>query len=135
VSDRARMLARLSRAPVEHVARHRRELHQELRELRATTKRRIDAEERATTRRAQALARRAAAAAGAERTSRERRLDGFAAALAAHDPERTLARGYALVQDAEGRPVTDTAAARAAGAVRIRLADGAVDATVTKDMP
>jgi exodeoxyribonuclease VII large subunit len=135
VTDRARVLARLSRAPAEHVARHRRQLHQELRELRATTKRRIDAEERATTRRAQALARRAAAAAGPERTSRERRLDGFAAALAAHDPERTLARGYALVQDADGRPVTDTAAARAAGAVRIRFADGALDANVTKDEP
>ena len=33
-----------------------------------------------------------------------RRLDGLAAALAAHDPERTLARGYALVQDAPARP-------------------------------
>ena len=73
---------------------------------------------------------RAAAAAGPDRTSRRRRLDGLAAALAAHDPERTLARGYALVQDADGAPVTDTGAARAAGDVRIRFADGAVQATL-----
>jgi exodeoxyribonuclease VII large subunit len=130
VADRARVLARLSRAPGEHVARHRRELHQDLRELRASARRRVDAEEAATARRAEALARRAAAAAGPLRTSRERRLDGLAAALAAHDPERTLARGYALVEDAEGAPVTDAGAARAAREVRIRFADGAVQATL-----
>jgi exodeoxyribonuclease VII large subunit len=134
VSDRARALARISRAPSEHVARQRRTLHQELRELRAATRRRVDAEQRATARRARALARRAAAAAGPERTSRARRLDGLAAALAAHDPERTLARGYALVQDAAGRPVTDAAGARAVHDVRIRFADGAVHAT-TRDDP
>jgi exodeoxyribonuclease VII large subunit len=127
------VLARLSRAPGEHVERHRRALHQELRELRASARRRIDAEERATARRAQGLARRATAAAGPDRTARERRLDGLAAALAAHDPERTLARGYALVQDAEGRPVTGAAAARAAGGVRIRFADGAVGATIEEE--
>ena len=35
-------------------------------------------------------------------------------ALRAHDPERTLERGYALAEDAEGEPVTSAAAARAA---------------------
>jgi exodeoxyribonuclease VII large subunit len=130
VADRARVLARLSRAPGEHVARHRRALHQDLRELRASARRHVDVEERATARRAEALARRAAAAAGPLQTSRQRRLDGLAAALAAHDPERTLARGYALVQDADGAPVTDARAARAAGDVRIRFADGAVQATL-----
>jgi exodeoxyribonuclease VII large subunit len=134
VSDRARALARMSRAPGEHVARHRRALHQELRELRASARRRVDAEQRATARRAEALSRRATAAAGPQHASRRRRLDGLAAALAAHDPERTLARGYALVQDAAGQPVTGAAAARAAGAVRIRFADGAVHAT-TRDEP
>ena len=33
-------------------------------------------------------------------------------ALAAHDPQRTLERGYALVEDAAGEPVTSAAAAR-----------------------
>jgi hypothetical protein len=37
------------------------------------------------------------------------------------------------VQDAAGRPVTDAAAARAAGELRIRFADGAVDATLTEE--
>jgi exodeoxyribonuclease VII large subunit len=133
VADRARVLARLSRAPGEHVARHRRALHQDLRELRASARRRVDAEEAATARRAEALARRAAAAAGPLRTSRALRLDGLAAALAAHDPERTLARGYALVQDADGAPVTDAGAARAAGDVRIRFSDDAVQATLKDD--
>jgi exodeoxyribonuclease VII large subunit len=130
VGERARELARLSRAPGEHVARQRRALHQELRELRASSRRRVDAEERATVRRARALSRRAAAAGGPERVSRERRLDGLAAALAAHDPERTLARGYALVEDAAGGPVTDVAAARAAGDVRIRFHDGRIHANL-----
>jgi hypothetical protein len=34
------------------------------------------------------------------------------------------------VQDADGAPVTDARAARAAGDVRIRFADGAVQATL-----
>ena len=44
-----------------------------------------------------------------------KRLDAIAAALGAHDPERTLARGYALVADADGEPVTSAAAARERG--------------------
>ena len=130
VADRARALARLSRAPGEHVARHRRELRQELRELRASARRRIGVEEGATQARGRALARRAAAAARADRAARERRLDGLAAALSAHEPQRTLARGYALVEDAGGRPVTDSRAARAAGSVRIRFADGTTGARI-----
>jgi exodeoxyribonuclease VII large subunit len=130
VADRARALARLSRAPGEHVARHRRELHQDLRELRASARRRIQQEERATHSRARALARRATVAANADRAARERRLDGLAAALAAHDPQRTLERGYALVEDAAGRPVTDSRAARSARAVRIRFADATAAARI-----
>ena len=40
VLERARPLAALSRAPAEHVARHRARLHQQLRELRASARRR-----------------------------------------------------------------------------------------------
>jgi exodeoxyribonuclease VII large subunit len=57
-------------------------------------------------------------------------LERLRLALAAHDPERTLARGYALVEDAAGEPVTSATAARAAGRVRVRFADDAVSATV-----
>jgi len=133
VTDRARSLARLSRAPGAHVARQRRELHGRTRELQASARRRVESERRASARAARALARGAAAAAGPQRTAREQRLDGFAAALAAHDPQRTLARGYALVEDADGVAVTGAGAALAAGDVRIRFADGAVGAKVRED--
>jgi len=59
---------------------------------------------------------------------RREKLDALALALAAHDPERTLARGYALVEDERGEILTTAEAARAAGAVRIRFADDAVKA-------
>ena len=48
VLERARTLARLSRAPGHHVARHRTRLHQQLRELRAATRRAIAEGERTT---------------------------------------------------------------------------------------
>ena len=48
------------------------------------------------------------------------------AALAAYDPQRTLERGYALVEDAAGAPVTSAAAARAQPALTLRLHDGRV---------
>ena len=41
IVERARTLARLSRAPAAHVDRHRARLHQQLRELRAAARRRI----------------------------------------------------------------------------------------------
>jgi exodeoxyribonuclease VII large subunit len=57
-------------------------------------------------------------------------LDRLRLALAAHDPQRTLARGYALVEDQAGEPVTTAAAARRAGRVRLRFADDAVGARI-----
>ena len=43
---------------------------------------------------------------------------------------RMLDRGFALVQDRRGRPVTDTAGAGRAGRVRIRFRDGSVPARI-----
>ncbi|MEA2223865.1 MAG: exodeoxyribonuclease large subunit, partial [Solirubrobacteraceae bacterium] len=60
-------------------------------------------------------------------------LSALAMALAAHDPDRTLERGYALVTDRAGEVVTIAQAARRAGAVRVRFGDAAVDATITGD--
>jgi exodeoxyribonuclease VII large subunit len=54
-------------------------------------------------------------------------------ALRAHEPERTLERGYALAEDAAGEPVTGAAEARAAGRVRLRFADGRVGARIEED--
>jgi exodeoxyribonuclease VII large subunit len=102
---------------------------------------------RATHRRAAAAARRAGAAALArtraelraradgaalERAAtgalerRRRDLDRLAVALAAHDPQRTLERGYALVEDGAGDPVTSAAEARRRPSLSLRLHDGRV---------
>jgi exodeoxyribonuclease VII large subunit len=145
IVERARTLARLSRAPAEHVARHRVRLHQELRELRAAGRRGIAERERVTRARAAAVRRKSAAAAlahdrGARRAHagaaaldrgaaaglqrRRRDLERFAAALAAHDPQRTLERGYALVEGPAGEPVTSAASAGAQPELTLRLHDG-----------
>ena len=58
------------------------------------------------------LERKARAGAGAEHVQRGRDLERLRLALAAHDPQRTLERGYALVEDPSGEPVTSAAAAR-----------------------
>jgi exodeoxyribonuclease VII large subunit len=133
VLDRARHVAHLSRAPGEHVARQRRALHQKLREVRASATRRARDERVATAARAGALARRAAAAGGPELTARRTALDGFTLALAAHDPERVVERGYAVVDDRQGNVLTTAAAAREAGEVRLSFADAALDATIDTD--
>jgi exodeoxyribonuclease VII large subunit len=130
VLDRARHLAHLSRAPSEHVARERRAQHQKLREIRASATRRVRDERAATAARARSLSRRATAAGGPELAARRTALDGFTLALAAHDPERVLDRGYAVVDDRQGNVITSAQAARRARAVRLRFADAAVDATI-----
>jgi exodeoxyribonuclease VII large subunit len=130
VLDRARVLAGLSRAPARYVARERERLHQKLREIRAAGTRRLGREDERLRRGAAALARGAAAA----RTDRRARdLERLRLALEAHDPQRTLERGYALVSDRSGAPLSSAAAAREAGSVRLRFADGEVGATITEE--
>jgi exodeoxyribonuclease VII large subunit len=156
VIDRARALSALSRAPAEHVARHRRWAHQQVRELRAATRRRL-AEGRELAATHLLVVSRSASRAALERerdaaavrsragelrragdgalNRRTRDLERLALALAAHDPERTLARGYALVEDADGALVTSAEAARAAGAVSVRFHDDRVRARIEEDEP
>src|SRR3954452_20101357 len=126
IVERARVLARLSRAPADHVARHRAALHQQSRELRAASSRRLAEAARHTGVTALVLERKARAASGAERTQRGRDLERLALALAAHEPQRTLERGYALVEDPAGEPVTSAAAAREHAELTLRLHDGTV---------
>jgi exodeoxyribonuclease VII large subunit len=52
------------------------------------------------------------------------------AALRAHDPERTLERGYALLVDASGEPLVSAAALRETQEFDARMADGTVRARV-----
>ena len=128
VIDRARTLAGLSRAPGAHLARERGRLHQSLREMRAAAQRGTKGGQERTARRAVVLERKVQAAGLDGR--RRQRLDALAAALGAHDPQRMVERGYALVEDPTGGVVTSAARARERGALRLRFGDGAVDATV-----
>lgn len=128
---RAQTLVRLSRAPGEHIAGERRRLHQRVREMRAAGRRRLENESRRVGRRALVIDRRVQAEALDAR--RAAGLQALTFALAAHDPDRTLERGYALVSDGEGDVVTSAAAARRAGAVSLRFSDAAVDATISSD--
>jgi exodeoxyribonuclease VII large subunit len=156
VLDRARALVAQSRAPRDHLERHRVRLHQLTREIRASAnrgrlariefQRRIAAgvigRRREATLAAVAGARRSGLAASAARLDRARRsleerrsvaLAGQSAALRGHDPERTLERGYALLLDDGGEPLAAVAAVRDAGRFKVRLADGSVGAQVIDD--
>jgi exodeoxyribonuclease VII large subunit len=145
IVDRARTLARLSRAPAHHVHRHRVRLHQHLRELRASARRRLAEAGRAGATHAVVLQRKAQAAdvaraRGSARATaegaalnrhaatalqrRRRDLDRLALALTAHDPQRTLERGYAVVEDPAGEPITSVADAREHEDLTLRMHDG-----------
>ncbi|HTZ86993.1 MAG TPA: exodeoxyribonuclease VII large subunit [Solirubrobacteraceae bacterium] len=132
VLTRARLLATLSRAPGAHIERERTRLHQQLREIRAGSRRRVQNERSLNARRGLVVERKAEATRRdcAERHPRE--LERLALALAAHDPQRTLERGYALVQSREGEPLTSTAQARASRELHVRFADGTVEAEVSE---
>jgi exodeoxyribonuclease VII large subunit len=130
VLTRARMLAALSRAPFAHIERQRARLHQQLREIRAGSRRRAEAERRVTGRRALVLERKAASFALDCRERRPRELERLALALAGHDPQRTLERGYALAASSSGEPIVSVGGARHAGRLSLRFADGSVSASV-----
>ncbi|MDE2200850.1 MAG: exodeoxyribonuclease VII large subunit [Rhodospirillales bacterium] len=59
------------------------------------------------------------------------RLDGLAARLESVSYERVLARGYVLVADGAGTPVTSAAAVRPGAELVLRFADGTVRATAS----
>ena len=74
------------------------------------------------------LERKVGAAGGPAAEARRARLDSLTAAIGAHDPERVIARGYAVVDDRDGNLITTAEAARAARDVRLFFADADVDA-------
>jgi len=130
VLSRARTLTALSRAPSAHVERQRARLHQRLREIRAGSRRRVLSEREVTGRRAIVLERKSGSTVRDCRTRRPQELERLALALAGHDPQRTLERGYALVRSAAGEPIATADAARDAGEVRLRFADATISARV-----
>jgi exodeoxyribonuclease VII large subunit len=130
VLSRARQLAMLSRAPNAHLERQRTRLHQQLREVRAGSRRRLESERATNERRALVLARKTESSLLDCRERRPRDLERLALALAGHDPQRTLERGYALVQTSEGEAIPTAARAREAGNVQARFADGVLRARI-----
>jgi exodeoxyribonuclease VII large subunit len=154
VVTRARALAALSRAPREHVNRHRTHLHQKARELRAASGRGLELRDAHVRRVLTVLDRKLGATAVSADRSRldlrmqtealersadranERRLETLArltAALNAHDPQRTLERGYALALGPDGEPLPNAESVRAAGEFDLRMADATIAATVMPD--
>jgi exodeoxyribonuclease VII large subunit len=152
VEARARHLGALARGPARALQRERSSLNQKIREIRAASERglaertgfqrriatvvlgraRRRGAERAAAGRTEGRRRGAAIERSAERALARRRqaLERIALTLRAHDPERTLERGYALAEGTAGEPVTSASAAAAAGAVRLRFADGRVKAEI-----
>jgi exodeoxyribonuclease VII large subunit len=57
---------------------------------------------------------------------RREALDRAAVALRAHEPERTLERGYALAETMEGEPLTSAEAAAKAERFGLRFHDGSL---------
>ena len=155
ISGRARHLAALAGGPARALRRQRTALNQLTREMRASSQRglrnRADFQRRiaavvlgrahrrgieaisdadAANRRRAAVIERAAATALSGRREALRRTR---VALRAHDPERTLERGYARVETGSGEPVTAAAEARRAARLRLRFADGSVGARVDEE--
>jgi exodeoxyribonuclease VII large subunit len=134
VGTRSRHLVALARGPARALRRERIALNQKTREIRASSERGL-AERRAFQRRLAlvVLSRAARRAAGADADSKREALRRAQVAFRAHEPERTLERGYALAEDGDGEPVTSAAAALAAKHVRLRFADGGVGAEIDRD--
>jgi exodeoxyribonuclease VII large subunit len=156
IGARARHLAALARGPARALQRERSGLNQKIREIRASSERGLAARgafqrriativldrarRRGIERTAAAVAEEGRRGPAIERSATralERRREALrraAVTLRAHDPERTLERGYALAETAGGEPVSSADAAVAAAQVRLRFADGRVNAKIEGDV-
>jgi len=134
VRGRIPHLVALARGPARALRRERLGLNQKTREIRAASERgvaeRLGFQRRLAT---VVLERARNRAVGADMDRQRAALRRAEVALRAHQPERTLERGYALVEDGAGEPVTAAAAARAASHVTLRFADGRVGAQIEED--
>jgi exodeoxyribonuclease VII large subunit len=131
VGARTPHLVALARGPARALRRERLALNQKTREIRAASERgivdRLNFQRRLAT---VVLERARRRAVGADMEVRRTALRRAEVALRAHEPERTLERGYALVEDRDGEPVTARGAAVAAERVRLRFSDGSVGAKI-----
>jgi exodeoxyribonuclease VII large subunit len=132
--SRAQLLVALSRRPAQHLERQRGRVHQLVRELRAAGRRSVEERRNLGAVHLLVLRRSRERATGSQAAARRRELERLALALAAHDPQRTLTRGYALVEDRFGELVATASAARRAGELSLRFRDGRVPARVMEDV-
>ncbi|MDX6635902.1 MAG: exodeoxyribonuclease large subunit [Solirubrobacterales bacterium] len=134
IGTRSRHLGALARGPARALQRERGKLNQKIREIRAATERGL-ADRSASQRRigTVVLERARRRAVGADMDKRRAALHRAAVALRAHEPERTLERGYALVEGEGGEPLTSAAEAGAAERISLRFSDGRVRAKPEPD--
>ncbi len=128
VRSRGRALAGFAAAPQRAVRAERRRLHQLLREARASATRGVTARDGLAHRHALVARRKADAA--TDPAAASSKLTAIEAAVRGNEPERTLERGYALVESRVGEAITTAQGARAEGSLAIRFADDAVRARV-----
>ncbi|MGE5282549.1 MAG: exodeoxyribonuclease VII large subunit [Chloroflexota bacterium] len=134
VRARTPHLVALARGPARALRRERLGLNQKTREIRAASERGL-AERLGFQRRLASvvLERARRRAAGPDTERRREALHRAEVALRAHEPERTLERGYALVEGEEGEPISSAADARAAELISLRFSDGRVRARPERD--
>jgi exodeoxyribonuclease VII large subunit len=128
VAARAPHLAALAHGPARALRRESGALNQRTREIRAVSEKAISARLERQRTFALVLERAAARAAGPDLERRREGLGRAAVALRAHDPERTLERGYALAESAAGEPLTSAGAAAAEKTISLRFSDGRIRA-------
>ena len=135
IEARSRHLGALARGPARALQRQRDDLNQKIREIRAASERGL-AERVASQRRigTVVLERARRRAAGADLEKRRAALNRAMVTLRAHEPERTLERGYALVEGEGGEPLTSAESATAAEQVKLRFADGRIRARTEGDV-
>jgi exodeoxyribonuclease VII large subunit len=134
IGTRSRHLGALARGPARALQRERGKLNQKIREIRAAAERGLT-DRTASQRRigTVVLERARRRAVGADMDRRRDALHRAAVTLRAHEPERTLERGYALVEGEGGEPLTSAAEAGAAERISLRFSDGRVRARPEPD--
>jgi len=134
IGTRSRHLGALARGPARALQRERTSLNQKIREIRAAAERGLANRAASQTRKGSVVLERARKRAiGADMEKRRAALRRAEMTLRAHEPERTLERGYALVEGEGEEPLTSAADAAAAGEVKLRFKDGRVRARVNGD--
>lgn len=128
--QRLDLLGRRLVHPAERLARMTRQLDHLATRLTAATERR---RQRAATRLADLRLRLTRARPALETLAT--RLARLSAGLAALSPQATLARGYAIVRDSQGRLVRDAATLAADARLELRFAKGGAEAVVIRKVP